>query len=123
MDTACGCYFVKYLDWQTGSMRIGKAVSYTRHKDKSITIRIKTPEDFKLYGEKEESLEGIPIKVKRKYKKRKSGNATHVNLNNILWALHPHKNQRVSYGGSEKRLFILREKPRKARTKSKADKE
>lgn len=121
MDTACGCYFVHYLDWQSGSMRMGKAISFTRHNDGTITIRVKTPEDFQIYGEKEEEIEGLPIKAKRKYKKRKTGNATHVNINNILWALHPHKNQRV-HGGIEKRLLILRGRVLKPRTKSWANK-
>ena len=119
-DTECDCFFVRYLDWYNGTFRIGKAVGFTRHKDGTATVRVKTPEDFKRYGDKEEEI--IPgIITKRKYKKRKSGDANHINLNNILWALPPRKPQRLR-GGKENRFAIIAGKLKVQRKDSKADK-
>lgn len=104
LDTGCSCYFVKYLDWKSGSYRLGKAMDFTRHLDGSITVKVKTPEDFMLYGERTEEIEGI--KAKRKYKRRTVGDSTIVNFNNILWALHPNAPQRHR-GGKENHIQVL----------------
>ncbi len=106
-ETESGCYFVKYFDTHTGTTRIGKACGVTRHRDGRITIKLKTPEDFYMLGEKDVEKNGI--RTKRKYKKRKVGQSNHISINNIFYALHPHKRTRMK-GGKENRLEIISEK-------------
>jgi len=114
LDTESGSYFIKYLFWQNGSFRVGRAVDFTRHKNGIITVMVKTPEDFNLYGTKDEEVNGV--KAKRKYKKRKVGDSQHINFNNILYALHPYKYKRQQ-GGRENRLLLIAGKRKATRNK------
>ena len=85
-ETQSKCYFVCYM--MEGAQRIGKAVKHVKRRSGMHIITVKTPDQSEM-----------------QQGRGKVGYVTEVPYNNILWALHYSKRERIK-GGIEQRTCV-----------------